>query len=427
MADKTKKNRKEARDKDAANKPVADQTRSDAKRFGESGRRLPLAALGVLLVLIGVGVYFAWPSIQGSMETTPPEDVTASTNLESGAELGPTAPTVTSPDVVVLSERLRALENALAAQSVVLRRTEADLAAATAFPPEPNLLGIDDALARLASMEKRLDEAQAIAKTTRALASGEESAYADAIDPIILERLNTLERDFATIQPEAYTKKINTLQTELASLGSQIAALRQSAEIMDLREVKSGHTMIMVLSFSSLARAASGSAPFAREAEAFSAAARANGETGIAFDNAMAHLAAYALGGTPTHAELAARFDRVALAMIQADTNADDQGWVDATIGRLRRIVTVRRVSGEIVADSLEGRLSSLHQAMSEGDLVGAVALADTLSDKSQRGAKDWLRDVRARLTVEQALTVLETEVTKRVAARWLPVAGNSE
>ena len=170
-----------------------------------------------------------------------------------------------------------------------------------------------------------------------------------------------------------------------------------------------------------------GPAPFAREAEAFAAAARAEGEPGIAFDNALAQLAAHALGGTPTHAELVARFDQVALAVVQADVEAEDQGWVDATIGRLRRIVTVRRVGGDIAADSLEGRLSALHLALSGGDLAGAVTLADALPAKSRRGAEDWLRDARARLAVEQALGVLEAEITERVAARWSPEARSGE
>jgi len=141
----------------------------------------------------------------------------------------------------------------------------------------------------------------------------------------------------------------------------------------------------------------------------------------------MLKLAAHALAGTPTHAELATRFDDMAIAVVKAGANADDQGWVDATIGRLRRIVTVRRVGGEIAASSLEGRLNALHQALSRGDLAGAAALADALPYKSRRGAKDWLRDARARLAIEQALVVLEAEVMERVAARWSPAKRNEE
>ncbi len=422
MADRNKKGIKDSRDKGVANNPTADETRSDVKRFGESRRRLPLAALFLLLALIGVGVYFAWPSIRGSLEATPPEDVTTTT------EPVATAPPEPSPALVALGEQVAALETALATQQTALERAEADLLAARTSPPEPDLTLVAHALARLEDMEERLSATQTTTQAARARAAiSEEHASATVVDFQTLERLNALERGLSTIETSNSTTEIDALRSELASLGEQIAILRQSAEKKDQQEAKSGRAMIMVLAYSRLSRAAAGAAPFAREAEAFVAAAQDNGEPGIAFNNAMLKLAAHALAGTPTHAELATRFDDMAIAVVKAGANADDQGWVDATIGRLRRIVTVRRVGGEIAASSLEGRLNALHQALSRGDLAGAAALADALPYKSRRGAKDWLRDARARLAIEQALVVLEAEVMERVAARWSPAKRNEE
>ena len=432
MADKNKKDKKQPRGEDTAEHITVDQSPSDARRFGESRRRLPLAALVVLLALIGVGVYFAWPAIEDSVQTAPPEEVTASAEPEPAVEPVPAlaAPPEPSPALTALSEQVAALESALTAQSAALKRAEAALAAATALPPEPDLTPVADAMARLEDMEKRLSDSQAAAQAAAAAAAtanGEAGVSAGAIDFQTLERLEALERGIASIETDTAAAEIDELRAELTGLREQIAALSQSSETMDLREVESGRTMLLVLSYTRLSRAAAGPAPFAREAEAFAAAARAEGEPGIAFDNALAQLAAHALGGTPTHAELVARFDQVALAVVQADVEAEDQGWVDATIGRLRRIVTVRRVGGDIAADSLEGRLSALHLALSGGDLAGAVTLADALPAKSRRGAEDWLRDARARLAVEQALGVLEAEITERVAARWSPEARSGE
>jgi len=79
----------------------------------------------------------------------------------------------------------------------------------------------------------------------------------------------------------------------------------------------------------------------------------------------------------------------------------------------------VRRVGGDIAADSLEGRLSALHHALANGDLVNAIALAEALPIKARSGAKDWLRGARARLAVERVLGVLDAELSARVAARW--------
>ena len=428
MADKYKKSIKDSRDKGEANKSAADETRDDVKRFGEARRRLPLAALLVLIVLIGVGVYFSWPSIQGGMEANPPEDVTASAEPKTPAKPVPTAPTEPSPALAALSEKVAALENALIAHRKALERTEANLAAANTSPPKPDPTLAADALTRLENLEERLSAVQPAAQAARVgAANSEESVSATAVDFQANDRLDALERALSTVKIGDSTAEINSLRTELASLGEQIATLRQSTEIKDLREVESGRTMVMVLAYTRLARAAAGATPFAREAEAFVAAAQANGKPSITFNNAMAQLGAHALAGTPTYAKLTTQFNDLALAVVKADADADDQGWVDATIGRLRRIITVRRVGGEIAEDSLEGQLNALHQALSSGDLAGAVALANALPDKSRRGAVDWLRGARARLAVEQALAVIEAEVTKGITASWPPAAQSEE
>ena len=139
----------------------------------------------------------------------------------------------------------------------------------------------------------------------------------------------------------------------------------------------------------------------------------------MALENAIRDLAAHALQGAPTTAGLAAGFDDMALAVVHADAEAEDQGWVDATIGRLRRIVTVRRVGGDIAADSLEGRLSTLHEALQSGELGNAISVAEALPAKARGGAENWLQGARARLAVETALSELDTEISERVATRW--------
>jgi hypothetical protein len=231
-----------------------------------------------------------------------------------------------------------------------------------------------------------------------------------------IERLDALE---ATLRARGAGAEVEDLRAGQAELRQQVVALRQLFETIGGRDAESGRAMVLVLSLARLSRAAATAQPFAREVEALRTAAEADGAIGLALENAIRELAAHALGGTETAAGLSAAFDEVALAVIHADADADDQGWVDATIGRLRRIVTVRRVGGDIAADSLEGRLSAWHRALVGGDLAAAIALAEALPAKARSGAESWLADARARLAVERALAVLDNEISARVAARW--------
>ncbi len=421
MADK-----KEPPAEDGVENAADGETRAETRRFGETRRRLPLAALAVLLALIGVGIYVAWPSIQDSLQTSPPEQAAAAVEENAGVEpppepipaadvepapalkQAPAAPPEPSPALIALSAQIAALERALA---------ERDAAPA---PPALDLTPIHDAMARLEEMEKRLNEAPpaVAAESTVPAKPSIPIAPRAAANFRTLERLDALEDALRGREPGVAVEELRDGQ---AALREQVAALRQVFETIGRREAESGHTMVLVLSLARLSRAAATAEPFAREVEALSAAAGADGGAGLALENAIRELAAHALGGTPTAAQLAAAFDDVALAVIHADAAAEDQGWVDATIGRLRRIVTVRRVGGDIRADSLEGRLSALHQALAGGDLAAAIALAEALPAKARGGADNWLRGARARLAVERALGVLDTEISARVAARWAP------
>ena len=387
----------------------------------------------MLLALIGIGVYVAWPDIQDSLRPSPSPAVAEAESVPvaeppavaepepeiepipaveaepaPAIEESPATPPEPSPALLALAEQVAALQRALA---------ERDAALPPAPPPAPNLTPIHDAMARLEELEKRLNEVP-----PPQAASDEASAVAaPAMDLQARQRLNAVERTLALAELDRRGGEFDALRAAQAKLRDRVAALSQSLAAVGGREAEGERVMVLVLALSRLSRATATAAPFGREMEAFSAAAQAGGATGLAFDNAMRELAAHALAGAPTLARLTAAYDDVALAVIQADADAEDQGWVDATIGRLRRIVTLRRVGGDIAADSLEGRLSALHRALAGGDLGAAIALAEALPAKARSGAEDWLRGARARLAVERALAVLDGEISARVAARWAP------
>ncbi len=393
-------------------------------------RRLPLAAPVVLLALIGVGIYFAWPAIQDSINSPALNGaVVAKGETATDAESAPVpiqaeikVPTPApepepSAALLALSAQVTALEKALA---------ERDNQPVPVPVPAPDLTPLTDALteamARVEALEKRLAKAQAEAAARRRTVASQSGTAAPTADFDTMDRLDALEDALRARTPnESFVERgeLESLRSDQAALQEQLAATRELINSFGKREAGDGRTMALILSLTRLSRAAATSQPFAREVEALRAAVQSEGAANLALESAIRDLAAHALDGAPTAAGLGATFDDMALAVIRADGDAEDQGWVDATISRLRRIVTVRRVGGEIVADSLEGRLSALHGALNAGELATAISLAEALPAKARSGAESWLEGARARLAVETALGVLDEEISDRVAARW--------
>lgn len=441
----------------------AEEMPADSRRFGESKRhgedlrrgegrrRLPMAALVVLLALVAIGVYVAWPSIQESMQPSPPNiaapeitaDSTAQTNApvplppDATPDATPTpvaiVPAEPSPAILALAEQVAALQKALTERAARLVPETAPAAEADLTPLTDALAG---AMARVEMLEQRLSESLATpppdADSDAAAARAPDAPHSGAItlpettaapdNFRTLERLDDLEdalRARSSDNSSAVQAEIESLRNAQAALQQELIATRQSLATRGQRETGDGQTMLLVLALNRLTRATATALPFAREVESLRAAIQAEGSADLAIESAIKDLAAHALGGVPTAAGLGAGFDDMALAVIHADSAAEDQGWIDATIGRLRRIVTIRRVGGKVAADSLEGRLSALHDALLADDLAAAIAVGEALPAKAGSGATNWLQGARARLAVENALNQLEQEVAERVATRW--------
>ena len=135
---------------DGFEKLVEDDARGETRRFGESRRRLPLAALVVLLALIGVGVYVAWPSIQDSLQTTAPENRVTAPEERISAEPVPepvpapaakAEPPPSIPETPAATPEPSAALVALSAQVAALQRALAERAAA---PAPPLAAGVGD-------------------------------------------------------------------------------------------------------------------------------------------------------------------------------------------------------------------------------------------------------------------------------------------
>jgi hypothetical protein len=119
-------------------------------------------------------------------------------------------------------------------------------------------------------------------------------------------------------------------------------------------------------------------------------------------------LARHASSGAPDMAALRARFRTMARDIIAAANGATGTGWVDHTLQRLSRLVTIRR-TGEAAAagDDVDGLVARAELALDAGDLAGAAAALARLSGAPAKAADQWLTGARARLAIEDGIARL--------------------
>jgi hypothetical protein len=198
---------------------------------------------------------------------------------------------------------------------------------------------------------------------------------------------------------------------EAADAGLE-AGLRQLArELADLRAgaAASRSGPALVLAVGQMREALRTSEPFAEELEAVQALAADD----PAVAEALAAFSGRAEAGIPTAAELAARFDGVAGAVVRAAAAAGDGGWVEQALAGLASVVTVRPTGEEVGGTGPGAAVARAEARLGAGDLDGAVAALASLRGPAAAAAADWLDGARARHAAERGLKALHAHAVR--------------
>jgi len=79
-------------------------------------------------------------------------------------------------------------------------------------------------------------------------------------------------------------------------------------------------------------------------------------------------------------------------------------------------LVTIRKVD-ELAPETVDGALALADAALAEGDLAAAVGALEGLTGAPGQAASAWLTQARARITVDGALSDLQTAAIRARAA----------
>ena len=282
-----------------------------------------------------------------------------------------------------------------------------------------------DLTARLDDLEKRL---RALSATAAEKPAGSDPAVAELRGRVeALEGRPAAPPTTATPSPEA-DKEMAVLRAEIVTLHTALQALDQSVtgqreqtkalgDALGARNAGEQKALVAARASAVIGVAARLSAaldsglPFATDLTLLAPLAQGDAKlTEIA-----ASLQPYAQAGVASRAALAASFPAVAKAAL-ADDVADDS-FGERLLGKVRGIVSLRRVGDDVPGDSTEAKLARAEAALDAGDLVKAVGLVKSLPPQTSKATQAWLARAEAHLAAKRAIDALAAHAISLLGA----------
>ncbi|MGZ5901318.1 MAG: uroporphyrinogen-III synthase [Reyranella sp.] len=282
-----------------------------------------------------------------------------------------------------------------------------------------------DLTARLDDLEKRL---RALSATAAEKPAGSDPAVAELRSRVeALEGRPASAPTAATPSPEA-DKEMAVLRAEITTLHTALQALDQSVtgqreqtkalgDALGARNVGEQKALVAARASAVIGVAARLSAaldsglPFATDLTLLAPLAQGDAK----LTDVAAALQPYAQAGVASRAALAASFPAVAKAAL-ADDVADDS-FGERLLGKVRGIVSLRRVGDDVPGDSTEAKLARAEAALDAGDLGKAVDLVKSLPPQTNKATQAWLARAEAHLAAKRAIDALAAHAVSLLGA----------
>ena len=336
------------------------------------------------------------------------------------ASAGGAASGSVSVDLKPLESRLDALEGATSQQTSVdlsplegrLSKLESEAAASTSETGKltGSVSGIETELGGLktqfADVENRLQNAEATAKAAQTAVSTSDVSLKTLADSQAraTETLSSLSSDISSVGA-ANTAALESIRAELESLSKRLQQVEGTMGDATAREVAA-----RALSVSALKSAVDSGRPYETELAAVKA--------GLPADIDVNALEAHAKTGVEPVSVLIAQFPPVARKIYQTFSEPDHSDDVlDSLLASARSIVAVRG-PGDADGTGPEAALRRMENAVSNGNLSGAIAAYQDLPEAAKTAGSEWVARAEARVQVDGLTEKASQEVLNALAAK---------
>lgn len=276
--------------------------------------------------------------------------------------------------------------------------------------------------ARLDDLDKRV---RAVAATAAAPVAPAPAAPASADppttpDPAIaelrrkLEALESKPAAAAESDTSALKSEIVALRAALQSLDQAVAGQKVSVEKAaaaaaasttgEQKALAAAHGSAVIGIAARVSAAVAAGQPFATDLGLLAPLAQGDAK----LTELVGALQPVSAKGVASRASLAASFPPMAKAALAEDL-ADDSFW-QRLLGKLKGLVSLRRVGADVQGDSAEAKLARAEAAIDAGDIVNAVELVKSLPPQTSRATADWLARAEAHLAAQRAVDRLAAQ-----------------
>lgn len=319
-----------------------------------------------------------------------------------------------------LETRLAALESSAGSQSQVdlkpledrLSKLEGETTASTgeANKLSGSVTGLESEVSALktqvSDVENRVQNAEATAKAAQTAVSTSDVSLKTLADSQAraTETLSSLSADINSVGA-ANSAALETVRAELDAISKRLQHVESTMGDATAREVAA-----RALSVSALKSAVDSGRPYATELTAVKA--------GLPSDIDLKALEAHAESGVEPVSVLIAQFPPVARKIYQTFSEPDHSDDVlNSLLASAKSIVAVRG-PGDADGTGPEAALRRMENAVSNGNLEGAITAYQDLPDAAKAAGSEWIARAQARVEVDGLTDKASQEVLNALAAK---------
>lgn len=203
----------------------------------------------------------------------------------------------------------------------------------------------------------------------------------------------------ASAPPAAAAPAVEPAPQATPPAAGEVERLQARIAELESRGARSTEAAAAALAAAGVIEASRTSRPFAPEMEALRRAAPELPE--------LAALSRVAAVGAPSRAALAASFPEFAArAAVRARRPADDAGLAQRIGYEISKVVQVRRVD-DATGPGADALIAQAELRLSDGDVVGALAVLDRLPPRAQSALRPWREGAERRAEIDRQVSAL--------------------